>query len=63
MIIGDAIISIPMVQRLSWHQCPEAVRSYLAAALAVYPTNGGATIIDQYAPNYINIPEDVSRRI
>ena len=48
-------------ETLSWHQCPEAVRNYLAAALAAYPSNGGATIVDQYAPNYINIPEDVSR--
>ena len=49
------------VVRASWHQCPEAARNYLAAALAAYPSNGGATIVDQYAPNYINIPEDVSR--
>lgn len=55
------IAEISTVQTISWHQCPEAVRNYLAAALAAYPTNGGATIIDQYAPNYINIPEDVSR--
>lgn len=59
--MADEIAGITTVQTLSWHQCPEAVRNYLAAALAAYPTNGGATIIDQYAPNYINIPEDVSR--
>ena len=46
---------------VEWHQCPEAVRNYLAAALASYPLNSGATIVDQYAPNYTNIPEDVSR--
>lgn len=49
------------VVRASWHQCPESVRNYLAAAIAAYPSNGGATIVDQYAPNYINIPENVSR--
>lgn len=59
--MATEISGITTVQTLSWHQCPEAVRNYLAAALAAYPTNGGATIIDQYAPNYINIPEDVSR--
>lgn len=56
-----AVEAIPKKETVSWHQCPEAVRRFLAAALAEYPTNGGATIIDQYAPNYIDIPEDVSR--
>lgn len=46
---------------VEWHQCPEAVRNFLAAAQAAYPSNSGATIVDQYAPNYTNIPEDVSR--
>lgn len=59
--MADEIAGISGVENVAWHQCPEAVRNYLAAALAAYPTNGGATIIDQYAPNYINIPEDVSR--
>lgn len=59
--MATEISGISTKEALSWHQCPDAVRSYLAAALAAYPTNGGATIIDQYAPNYINIPEDVSR--
>ena len=57
----EAIASITGNETLSWHQCPEAVRNYLAAALAAYPSNGGATIVDQYAPNYINIEPDVSR--
>ena len=56
-----AVEAIPKKETVSWHQCPEIVRSYLSAALAAYPSNGGATIIDQYAPNYINIPEAVSR--
>lgn len=59
--MAAAISGISTKEVLSWHQCPDVVRSYLAAAAAAYPTNGGATIIDQYAPNYINIPEDVSR--
>lgn len=57
----SAVEAIPKKETVEWHQCPETVRSYLAAALAAYPSNNGATIIDQYAPNYINIPEDVSR--
>lgn len=56
-----AVEAIPKKETVEWHQCPEIVRNYLAAALAAYPSNNGATIIDQYAPNYINIPEDVSR--
>lgn len=58
---ADAIMAISGKETLSWHQCPAAVREYLAAALASYPSNSGATIVDQYAPNYTNIPEDVSR--
>jgi len=46
---------------LSWHQCPEAVRNYLAAAQALYPTAADdVTCVDAYAPNYQNIPDDVS---
>ena len=59
--MADEIAGISGVENVAWHQCPEAARRYLAAALAAYPSNDGATIIDQYAPNYINIPEDVSR--
>ena len=36
-------------ENLAWHQCPEAVRSYLAAAAAAY-SDPDVTIIDQYAP-------------
>ena len=43
-------------KHVTWHQCPEAVRNYLTAALASYPSNSWATIVDQYAPNYTNIP-------
>ena len=56
-----AINAIKSKETLSWNQCPQAVRNYLAAAIAAYPSNGGATIVNEYAPNYINIPEDVSR--
>ena len=49
------------VVRASWHQCPEAVREYLAEAIATYPTNGGATIVDQYAPQSQTISETVSK--
>ena len=59
--MAAAISQISKREDVSWHQCPEAVRNYLAAAMAAYPSNDGATIIDQYAPNYINIPEAVSR--
>lgn len=59
--MAEAIASISKREDVSWHQCPEAVRDYLTAAMATYPSNNGATIIDQYAPNYINIPENVSR--
>ena len=36
-------------ETLSWHQCPEAVRNYLAAASAAY-SDTNVTVIDQYAP-------------
>ena len=36
-------------ENLAWHQCPDAVRSYLAAAAAAY-SDPDVTIIDQYAP-------------
>lgn len=35
-------------ENLAWHQCPEAVRSYLAAAAAAY-SDTNVTVIDQYA--------------
>ena len=34
---------------VEWHQCPEAVRNYLAAASAEY-SDTNVTVIDQYAP-------------
>lgn len=37
-------------ENLAWHQCPETVRSYLAAAAAAYPSDENVTVIDQYAP-------------
>lgn len=48
--MADEIAGITTVQTLSWHQCPEAVRSYLAAAAAAYPPDENVTVIDQYAP-------------
>lgn len=36
-------------ETLSWHQCPEAVRNFLAAAQAAY-ADTSVTVIDQYAP-------------
>lgn len=38
-------------ETVSWHQCPEIVRSYLAAASAAYPSDENVTVIDQYAPD------------
>ncbi len=37
-------------EAIEWHQCPEAVRNYLTAAKAAYPSNNNVTVIDQYAP-------------
>lgn len=48
--MATEIAGITTVQTLSWHQCPEAVRSYLAAAAAAYPPDENVTVIDQYAP-------------
>lgn len=36
-------------ETVSWHQCPDVVRSYLAAAAAAY-SDPDVTVIDQYAP-------------
>ena len=36
-------------EAIEWHQCPEAVRNYLAAASAAY-SDTNVTVIDQYAP-------------
>jgi len=47
-----AVEAIPKKETVEWHQCPEAVRSYLAAAAAAYPSDENVTVIDQYAPAY-----------
>ena len=47
--MATEIAGITTVQTLSWHQCPEVVRSYLAAAQAAY-SDTNVTVIDQYAP-------------
>lgn len=39
------------VMTVSWHQCPEVVRNFLAAAAAAYPSDENVTVIDQYAPS------------
>lgn len=39
------------VEHITWHQCPEAVRNYLAAAQSAYPSDNNVTVIDQYAPS------------
>lgn len=43
-------VAIPKKETVEWHQCPEMVRSYLAAAAAAYPSDENVTVIDQYAP-------------
>lgn len=49
--MSDEIAGITTVQKLSWQQCPYAVRNYLAAAAAVYPSDENVTVIDQFAPS------------
>lgn len=46
-----AVEAIPQKETVAWHQCPEAVRNYLAAAQAAYPSDENVTVIDQYAPS------------
>ena len=48
--MATEIAGITTVQTLSWHQCPEIVRSYLAAAAAAY-SDPDVTVIDQFAPS------------
>lgn len=48
--MADEIAGISGVENVEWHQCPDAVRSYLAAAAAAYPSDENVTVIDQYAP-------------
>ena len=52
--MADEIAGITTVLTLSWHQCPEAVLEYLAAAQAAYPSDDTVTVIDQYAPSHGN---------
>jgi len=49
--MAAAISQISKREDVSWHQCPEAVRNYLAAAMAAYPSDDNVTVIDQYAPS------------
>lgn len=46
----SVVEAIPKKETVSWHQCPETVRSYLAAAAAAYPPDENVTVIDKYAP-------------
>jgi len=48
---NSVVVNVPMKETLSWHQCPEAVRNYLAAAQAAYPSDENVTVINQYAPS------------
>ena len=48
--MASAISGIVGKETLSWHQCPEAVRNFIAAAQAAYPSNDNVTVIDDYAP-------------
>ena len=48
--MSAAILSISGREALSWHQCPSAVRDYIAAAQAAYPSNDNVTVINDHAP-------------
>lgn len=48
--MASEIASISAIELASWHQCPEAVRNYLAAAQSAYPSDNDVTVINQYAP-------------
>lgn len=43
-------VAIQKKETVSWHQCPEVVRNYLAAASTAYASSNDVTVIDQYAP-------------
>lgn len=47
--MATEIAGITTVETVSWHQCPDVVRSYLAAAAAAYPSDENVTVIDQFA--------------
>lgn len=46
-----AINAISSKETLSWNQCPQMVRNYIAAAQAAYPSDENVTVINQYAPS------------
>lgn len=48
--MASAISGIVGKEAISWHQCPEAVRNFIAAAQAAYPSSDNTTVIDDYAP-------------
>lgn len=57
---GDSLLTLPQMvteignisgsERLSWHQCPEAVRNYLSNA-AYSPSDYSTSVIQNYAPS------------
>ena len=56
------ISNLNTAQHLTFHQCPEPVRNYLTY-VAAHPYDAddySTTCIDAYAPQYQNIPDDVS---
>lgn len=49
------------VEHITWHQCPEVVRNYLAEAQSLYPTAAETvTCVNQYAPTEAGITEEIS---
>ena len=46
----EKIAALPSKVAVEWHQCPEAVRNFLAAAQVAY-SDTSVTVIDQYAPS------------
>lgn len=48
--MASAISGIVGKEVISWHQCPSAVRDFIAAAQAAYPSSDNTTVIDDYAP-------------
>lgn len=60
--LAATISNISGSENITWHQCPEAARNYLAyvAAHPYDPDDYSTTCVDSYAPQYQNIPDDVS---
>lgn len=46
----EKIAALSSKAAVEWHQCPEAVRNFLAAAQVAY-SDTNVTVIDQYAPS------------